>query len=42
MSALEMVGGIAGRGEKESIQATIAYNKLNRFTLERGYDDTTH
>jgi len=38
---LQMIGGIARKREKESIQATIAINKLNRFTLERGYDDTT-
>jgi len=38
---LGLFGGIARRREKESVQATIALNKLNRFTLERGYDDMT-
>ena len=38
---LELFATIARKGEKESIQATITLNKLNSFTLERGYDDTT-
>jgi len=38
---LELFGGIARKGERESIQATISLDKLNLFTLERGYDDTT-
>ena len=38
---LELVGGIARGKEKEVIQATIALNKLNAFTLERGYTDET-
>jgi len=38
---LELVGGIARGKEKEVIQATIALNKLNAFTLERGYSDET-
>jgi len=38
---LELFSGIAGRGERESIQATVALNRLNHFTLEMGYDDTT-
>jgi len=38
---LELFGGIARRREKESIQATIALNKLNRLVLTRGFDDTT-
>jgi len=38
---LQMLGGIARRRERESVQATIAVNKLNTFILEKGYDDAT-
>jgi len=38
---LEIFGGIARRREKESIQATIALNKLNHLVLTRGFDETT-
>jgi DNA helicase HerA-like ATPase len=38
---LELVGGIARGKEKEVIQATIALDNLNAFTLERGYSDET-
>jgi len=38
---LGLFNGIARKGEKESIQATVSLNKLNSFCLERGYDDKT-
>ncbi|KYH41867.1 MAG: ATPase [Candidatus Bathyarchaeota archaeon B26-2] len=38
---MQLFSGIARKREKESIQAAIAIAKLNRFTAENGYDDTT-
>ncbi|HIE19038.1 TPA: DUF87 domain-containing protein, partial [Candidatus Bathyarchaeota archaeon] len=36
---LDLFGDIARSRRKESVQATVALNKLNRFVLEGGYDD---
>ncbi|MBS7638624.1 ATP-binding protein [Candidatus Bathyarchaeota archaeon] len=38
---LRLIGGIADKGERESIQAHIALNKLNAFMEVGGYEEDT-
>jgi DNA helicase HerA-like ATPase len=38
---LRLIGGIANRGERESIQAHLALNKLNGFMEMGGYEEDT-